>query len=253
MNGAGMTWNRDLERFTLRSVARAIAASKKFLLQQMPLGIAHPQFLGLWRHWTAGNPKGNDLDTARLAFLMLNIEAIEHDCVRGAFAELGVWRGNSAKVIHSLAPSREFYLLDTFDGFAQQDMDADPGERIGLHFRDASVSRARAVMGSSPCLHFIVGRFPDTAVCIPSDERFAFVHIDCDLYPPVKAGLEWFYPRMSAKGLIVVHDYASGRWPGVRRAVDEFLEDKPERAILIPDTSGSVAIACYGENVPRAK
>jgi O-methyltransferase len=72
------------------------------------------------------------------------------------------------------------------------------------------------------------------------------VHIDCDLYWPAHAALEYFYPRMSQKGLIVVHDFASGRWPGVTRAVNEFFADKLENPVLIPDTSGSAAIVCCG-------
>jgi Macrocin-O-methyltransferase (TylF) len=77
---------------------------------------------------------------------------------------------------------------------------------------------------------------------IPFDERFAFVQIDCDLYQPAKAALEYFYPRMSHGGLIVVHDLATGRWPGISQAVNEFLADKPESLVLMPDTSGSAAI-----------
>jgi O-methyltransferase len=77
---------------------------------------------------------------------------------------------------------------------------------------------------------------------IPFDERFAFVQIDCGLYQPAKAALEYFYPSMSHGGLIVVHDFASGPWPGISPAVNEFLADKPESPLLIPDTSGSAAI-----------
>lgn len=38
-------------------------------------------------------------------------------------------------------------------------------------------------------------------------------------------------------------DLAYGRFePGVVRAVDEFLADKPEKPVLIPDKSGSAAL-----------
>ena len=242
-----------LERLVTRLAARAVTLGNQFFLQQMPLairGMPKNRWVSLRGHWTSGNPKGHDLDLTRLTFLTLNINAIQENHVPGAFAELGVWHGNSAKVIHTLAPDRDFYLLDTFEGFAQEDINLDPPGAVSHHFRDASLKRVRAFLGQSERLHFIVGRFPDSAGSMPFDERFAFLHLDCDLYQPTMAALQWFYPRMSAKGLIIVHDYASGRWPGVGQAVDEFFADKPERPVLIPDTSGSVAIACHGF-VPR--
>lgn len=39
----------------------------------------------------------------------------------------------------------------------------------------------------------------------------------------------------------MVHDYASGRWPGVSQTVDEFMRGKPEALLHIPDVSGTVA------------
>jgi O-methyltransferase len=235
---------KRLERATRDLLVRSVNASGVLLLQQMPIALRNDRlgFLALRRHWISGKPKGNDLDMVRLAFLATNIAALEAARVPGAFAELGVWRGNSAKVIHSLAPAREFYLLDTFEGFPAEQSDGDPVSGISHHYRDASVEMVRAFIGQSDRIHFVAGCFPDSAGCIPFEERFAFVHIDCDLYQPVKAGLEYFYPRMSPKGLIVVHDFGSGRWPGVTRAVNEYLSDKPETPVLIPDTSGSAAI-----------
>ena len=243
-----MKYGRRIERTVLRLATALLNGRGRWLLQRLPLAFAGERdgFLALRRDWIAGEPKDNDRDLVRLAALALNVRAIEAAGVAGAFAELGVWRGNSAKVIHGLAPMRELYLLDTFEGFDAADTAGDPASGVAHHFRDVTVDRVRAFVGASPRVHFVVGRFPDTAGAIPADARFAFVHIDCDLYQPALAALGFFYPRMSPKGLIVVHDYASGRWPGLTRAVDEFLADKPEGPVLLPDLSGSVAIVCRG-------
>src|ERR1700685_3890839 len=109
-------------------------------------------------------------------FLAMNGAALEAGGVPGAFAELCVWRGNSAKVIHSLAPQRELYLLDTFRGFPAEQSDFDPVGEISDLFQDVSVERVRDFVGYSDHIHWVVGRFPDTAGSIPVDERFAFVH-----------------------------------------------------------------------------
>jgi O-methyltransferase len=85
------------------------------------------------------------------------------------------------------------------------------------------------------------GRFPATIT--PEIERieFAFVHLDADLFEPTMAGLEFFYPRVPAGGVIVIHDYNA--WPGARRAVDEFCAGKRVFPIPMPDKSGSAVIA----------
>lgn len=42
--------------------------------------------------------------------------------IQGAVAELGVYRGDFAKVINSVFPDRKFYLFDTFEGFPETDL-----------------------------------------------------------------------------------------------------------------------------------
>jgi hypothetical protein len=60
------------------------------------------------------------------------------------------------------------------------------------------------------------------------------VHFDVDLYESTKACLEFFYPRMIVGGVMLSHDYSL--LAGVRKAVDEFLQDKPEKPIELPST-----------------
>jgi len=67
-----------------------------------------------------------------------------------------------------------------------------------------------------------------------------FVHLDADLYDPTLSGLRFFYPRLSKRGILLVHDYNA--WPGARRAVDEFFSALPELPIPMPDKSGSALI-----------
>jgi len=67
------------------------------------------------------------------------------------------------------------------------------------------------------------------------------VNIDADLYVPTKAGLEFFYPRLNKGGAIFIHDY-NDKWPGVMKAVEEFLHMIPETPFIIPDRDGTVVI-----------
>ncbi len=177
-------------------------------------------------------------DLARVYFLMDNMARTLARGVPGAIAELGVWRGYTAKVLKSASPGRMLYLFDTFAGFVPEEVE---GDRRAHLFRDTSLEAVQAYVGLDQVV-YCPGAFPDSAQDIPDDLRFAFVHLDCDLEQPMRAGLEFFYPRMNPGGLIVVHDYGNDAWPGVAVAVDGFLADKPEKPVMIPDKSSSAAI-----------
>jgi hypothetical protein len=55
------------------------------------------------------------------------------------------------------------------------------------------------------------------------ESTYRLVHIDTDLYLPTKACLEYFAPRLSPGGVVVLDDYASGKCEGVRTATGEYF------------------------------
>ena len=57
------------------------------------------------------------------------------------------------------------------------------------------------------------------------NKLFQFLHINVDLYEPTKDSLDFFYPRLVENGAIICNDYGSCKFPGAKKAVDEFLEE----------------------------
>jgi hypothetical protein len=152
-----------------------------------------------------------------------------------------VYKGNTAYLLAQLARffDTTAYLLDTYEGFPSEDM---VGEAKQSHnFSDTSLESVRSLVGEKN-VSFIKGRFPGTANAIPDAERFCLVNLDCDLYAPFSAALQYFYPRLLPGGFLIMHDYSSLHWPLIEKAVDEFFADKPERPILIPDKSGTAVV-----------
>ncbi len=236
-------FQKKARSFIKRCLCGFVNGSDSYILQHLPesIGRSGRSFSKLRSIWTGEQNQNNRVDLVRLLFLMDAIEEILEHSIPGAFAELGVYKGNSAKLFHELAPQRKLYLFDTFSGFHQKDLQADPKKIIGKSsFLDTSLDRVKAFIGTSDQIVYCPGYFPDTAACVSENERFAFVHLDADLYQPTRAALEFFYPKLSPGGYVIVHDYSSGAWPGVKQAVDEFLKDKPQRLIRIPDKSGTV-------------
>ena len=195
----------------------------------------------LYREWVRQNPLNDRCDLTRLYMLYLQVESLEKCGVEGAFAELGVFRGTTAKLFRLMAPSRELFLFDTFEGFSAEDVRRDAAlshARTGAWA--GSLAAVKAFVGEQNT-RFIQGRFPETAAQVPPETRFALMHLDADLYAPQLEGLRFFYPRMVPRATLIVHD-CNNRYTGSRKALDEFLADKPESPVFIPDKSGSAVL-----------
>lgn len=199
----------------------------------------HEEFRYLLPRWIAHNPR-NAGDITRLYSLVLNLKRVLADSVPGDFAELGVYRGNSASVLSHFAAqnNRLVYLFDTFSGFDSSDL-------VGVdssqpkHFFKTSVDMVRSVVRHDDHCRYIEGLFPASITEEAKASSFAFVSLDCDLYRPTRDGLEFFSPRMSQGGMIFVHDYSSGHWPGATKAVDEFCSTTGRYPVLLPDKAGT--------------
>ena len=155
---------------------------------------------------------------ARIATMRLICE----DLVDGAVAELGVYKGDFAYEISRALPGREMHLFDSFEGFD------------GM-FTDTS---AEAVQRRLPDAIIHKGYFPSTFV----NGSYAFISLDADLYEPTKSGLELFYPCLNKGGVIMVHDYNSTQFPGVKSAVDEFCSENGISFVPLSDIHGTIVI-----------
>ena len=86
---------------------------------------SHTEADAVMDRWLAGNSIYNGGDLPRLYSLVLNIKQTIADNVPGDFAELGVYKGNTAAVLCDLAAAcgRRVFLFDTFSGFDDRDLD----------------------------------------------------------------------------------------------------------------------------------
>ncbi len=154
--------------------------------------------------------------------ILRKIAARIRECgVDGDVAELGVYRGDFAWQLNALFPERRLCLFDTFEGFDGRDISAEPQAAGKTAFGDFSGANEADVLARMPhadSVKVFKGRFPDTAANI-GERRFALVSVDADLFAPTLAGLEYFYPRLNSGGAILLHDYNSGRFDGIKKAV----------------------------------
>ena len=207
---------------------------------------AHPEWPELLKKFTAFNKGNNGADLPRLWSFILNIKQILAEGIEGDFAELGVWRGNSSAVLATLSNStgREVFLFDTYEGFDQRDLkNVDIDKGLCYTPKDTSLDIVKKVVGNDyKHCHYIKGYFPESITAEAKKRKYAVVSLDCDLYEPIKAGLEFFYPRMPKGGILFLHDYSSMYWPGATKAINEFLKRSGEFPVLMPDKSGSAFV-----------
>lgn len=183
-------------------------------------------------------------DKIRLYNFWLQIQRINKDEVKGDFAELGVYKGESARLLQLMAPDRTLHLFDTFEGFAGTDLKPETGKAAAYtakDFADTSVNKVLKKIGANPSkIKIHAGYFPQSATELVN-VAYALVNLDADLYNPTKAGLEYFYPRLSPGGVIFIHDY-NHKWEGLMKAVDEFTALIPEQIVLSPDLDSTILI-----------
>jgi O-methyltransferase len=166
--------------------------------------------------------------------------------VPGHVAEVGVYRGGSAKLLAGLAAEarKQVLLFDTFSGMPDADSASDLHRRGD--FADTSLESVRAFLSDNPNVAFHPGLFPDSAAPL-ARETFSLVHVDVDIYPSVKACCEFFYPRLARGGVLVFDDYGFLPCPGAKRAVDEFFASTADRPVYLP--SGQCAVWRIAEPV----
>jgi hypothetical protein len=150
----------------------------------------------------------------------------------GDIAELGVYRGGSAKLISMLKGDKKLHLFDTFAGMPAVRADLDRHQ--AGDFADTSLEAVQQYLSAFKGLIFYKGLFPDSArELAKTPTNFSLVHLDVDIYESTKAGLTFFYPRMVRGAVLISHDYRSQHCPGVKQAFDEFFADKPELVVQL--------------------
>jgi hypothetical protein len=146
----------------------------------------------------------------------------------GDLAEVGVYRGGSAKLICEAKGDRPLHLFDTFDGLP--DPSALDERRFQRGQYAGSFEAVQRFLAPYAKVYLHKGFFPRSGEPV-ADKQFAFVHLDVDLYESTVNALDFFYPRLKRGAVLISHDYNNVE--GVRTAIDEFFLDKPELVLEV--------------------
>ena len=172
--------------------------------------------------------------------------------VPGCIVECGVGRARSLTILSSLnkimdsvgSGGRKIYAYDSFQGFPKPSPEDDSPRKPqeGEWSRSPSgkyeyspdfirmVIENANMPESNDWLKLTKGFFCDSLKDFPEDE-IAILHVDADLYQSYLDVLNALYQKVVTGGIIVFDDFQyvdnkGERWPGARKAVNEFFADK---------------------------
>ncbi|OGJ95012.1 MAG: hypothetical protein A2487_11520 [Candidatus Raymondbacteria bacterium RifOxyC12_full_50_8] len=162
--------------------------------------------------------------------------------LEGQAAEVGVYKGGSAKLIAMTCKNKNVHLFDTFEGAPLRNVKVD--ENIDEDFSNTSLEEVKTFLSDCGNIEIHDGLFPGTAIPV-ENQRFCFVHIDTHQYQSTKDAINYFYPRMTTGGVIVFDDWESHYYPGVTKAITDFLKDK--KSVVIQTTQFQAVLIKYEE------
>ncbi len=152
----------------------------------------------------------------------------------GEVAEVGVYKGGSAKILCEYKGDKEIHLFDTFEGLPAKTVTKDDLVKPGW-LSDVDLNDVKKYLSKFSKVFFHKGLFPETADGV-KNKKFCLVHLDTDIYQGTLDGLKFFWPRMAIGGRIISHDYNNVDCPGVKRAFREFFAGNLEKIIDMADT-----------------
>jgi predicted O-methyltransferase YrrM len=212
-------------------------------------------------HWLYERAQENtqmsnsDNPLRRMRHYNLNCFLRNTDITKGDVAEIGCFRGLSAYQIAHHIQSREenadvtLHLFDSFEGLSEIQVEDKPIDRQqdAAKLQEQFACPLETVMKNLKEYNFIEyykGWVP-TRFDEVKDRHFSFVHIDVDLYQPIRDSVDFFYPRLTKNGIIVFDDYGYSQFPGAKKAVDEYVGSL-ENVFFTPLVTGQALLIKLG-------
>jgi O-methyltransferase len=173
--------------------------------------------------------------------LLRQVVALE---VPGDVVELGCYEGITSiliqKTLNHLKSPKALHVYDSFAGLPNQTAEDKGGRFHGgmLGTTKANFLTNFTRLGVKPP-HIHEGWFKDT---LPQQlpDKICFAHLDGDFYASIMESLQAVYPRLSPGAIVIIDDYCAPELlnvhnilPGVKRACDDFLRDKPEKVQVL--------------------
>lgn len=165
--------------------------------------------------------------------------------LEGDFIECGVNKGFLSKIVIDFIDFKSlpktFYLLDTFEGFA---------DRYLVESERRKIEQQGSIY--KPCYEFVLkiflehsnvriikGVVPDTLPQVSGD-RIAYLSIDMNCVQPEIAAAEFFWPKLVQGGVMLLDDYGHAGHELQKEAFDKFALRHSTSILCLPTGQGLI-------------
>ena len=167
--------------------------------------------------------------------------------ISGEWAECGTFKGSMALLMAEYAlrynlldDDQNIHLFDSFEGLAKPSIE-DEGTSMVEGDYTGSLDEVKNNLASYDFIKYYKGWIPDRFNEV-EDKLFSFVHIDLDFYEPIRDSLNFFIPRMSSGGVILLDDYGCFETPGAFKALEESVEKRDFEISRLPFGHGYITV-----------
>jgi O-methyltransferase len=179
---------------------------------------------------------------SKMTHVLKELEYILLNNIEGQVVELGIESGQTSiyiqRMLKEYKSDRQFHVYDSFIGIPKpskvdvENVEQPFTEGTCSSSKEVFINRFKSENVELPIIH--TGFFAD----IPDEEypnKIAFAFFDGDLYSSIFDSFNKTYNKLVCGARVVIDDFKWCRTPGVEVAVKEFLKDKPEKEIFLPD------------------
>lgn len=162
----------------------------------------------------------------------------------GDFVECGVNTGAYARAVINYTEfeklGKTFYLLDTFDGFPDEQV-TEAEKTVGIlqyggdHYKDVYHQVVTTFEGFP--VRIIRGRVPDTLLLCKA-ESVAYLSIDMNAVVPEIAAMEFFWNKLVPGAVVILDDYGFPMHINQKKAFDKFAKSKNVEILSLPTGQG---------------
>lgn len=165
--------------------------------------------------------------------------------IEGDIVELGCNVGTTSlfirKTLNHYNSDKKFHIYDSFEGLPEKALEDE--NTTQRQYKKGSCKTSLEMFKSNfekfglkePIIH--VGWFKEIDD-IKYPEKISFAFFDGDFYTSIIDSFEKVYHKLSPGAAVLIHDYGWDVLPGVKRACDDFLKNKPEKVKVLSDQLG---------------
>jgi O-methyltransferase len=172
----------------------------------------------------------------QIRYLLALLESTIDSKIEGDVVEFGCFVGESSKyfrmMLDTKLSSKQLYVYDSFEGLPELgEYEKNTGWRAGTLKTTEDILKQNFNQNGLLPPNITKGWFCD----VPENkipDKISFAFLDGDFYQSIYDSFSEIYSRLSIGSVVVFHDYERPDLPGVKAAVEDILQDRPNKILF---------------------